>query len=296
MSTHAPPPDQPGAGRATARIVTPARTLPLRALLMLAPLAAACASGAHAPAPPTASVAAATATGTAVPTQAPATPAPVTPVATPAPVQPARVASRGDPSRRLVALTFDAGADAGFTREILGTLRREGIRASFSVTGLWAEQNRDLLLAITADGHRLINHSYDHASFTGLSTGKPPLTPAERTLELSRTETTVYHLSQRSTRPYFRPPYGDVDGGVQRDAAAAGYSTIVMWTVDSLGWNRATVDEIVALCVAKAEPGAIYVMHVGSESQDAAALPRVIAGLRAAGYGFVTIDELLAGD
>ena len=264
--------------------------------LTLAPLAAACASNAHAPTAPATSAVAATHTSTAVSAQATDTPAPDQAGATPGPTQPARVVARGDPSRRVVALTFDAGADAGFTRQILDTLRREGVRASFSVTGLWAEQNRDLLLAIAADGHLLLNHSYDHASFTGASTGTPPLTPGQRALELSRTETTVYHLTQRSTRPYFRPPYGDIDESVRRDAAAAGYGTIVMWTVDSLGWNHATADEIVARCLAQAEPGAIYVMHVGSESQDAAALPRVIDGLRADGYGFGTIDEVLAGD
>ncbi len=213
---------------------------------------------------------------------------------TPGSVAEATVIERGDASRRVVALTFDAGADAGFTAEILATLRREGVRASFGVTGLWAERNRDLLLAIAGDGHALINHSYDHASFTGRSTEKPPLTSEERALELSRAETTVYHLTQRSTRPYFRPPYGDLDASVRRDAAADGFGTIVMWTVDSLGWDHASADEIVARCLAKAEPGAIYVMHVGAESQDAAALARVIAGLRADGYGFVTMDELRA--
>jgi peptidoglycan/xylan/chitin deacetylase (PgdA/CDA1 family) len=208
-------------------------------------------------------------------------------------VGPVRVLYHGDSGRRSVALTLDAGSDAGFTASILATLRREGIRATFSITGLWAEQNRGQLLAIAAGGHQIINHSYDHASFTGFSTGRPPLTAAERALELSRTETTVYHLSQRSTRPYFRPPYGDIDAGVKRDAAAAGYGVIVMWSVDSLGWQGAPADAIVERCLAQAAPGAIYVMHVGSESRDAAALPRVIAGLRAAGYGFETVDELV---
>jgi peptidoglycan/xylan/chitin deacetylase (PgdA/CDA1 family) len=193
----------------------------------------------------------------------------------------------------MVALTFDAGSDAGFTAAILDTLRREGIRASFSVTGLWAERNRDLLLAIAADGHTLVNHSYDHASFTGLSTGQPPLTAEERALELSRTETTVYHLTQRTTRPFFRPPYGDIDPGVLRDVAANGYSTVLMWTVDSRGWAGASADAIVERCLSLAEPGAIYVMHVGSESQDGPALPRVIAGLRAAGYTFGTVEDVL---
>jgi peptidoglycan/xylan/chitin deacetylase (PgdA/CDA1 family) len=212
--------------------------------------------------------------------------------ATPVP-GPAVAVYRGDPSRRVVALTFDAGSDAGHTQEILATLREEHVRASFSVTGLWAEQHHDLLLAIAADGHLLMNHSYDHASFTGASTGTAPLTATERESELSRTETTVYHLSGRTTRPYFRPPYGDIDAGVLRDAGADGYGTVVMWTVDTLGWNGATEDAIVQRSLAMAEPGAIYVMHVGSESQDAAALRRVIDGLRAAGYGFGGIDEVM---
>ena len=206
----------------------------------------------------------------------------------------ARVVTRGNAARREVALTFDAGSDPGYTGEILDVLQREGVRATFSVTGLWAEHNRELLLAIAAQGHQIINHTYDHASFTGLSTQKPPMTADARALELSRTEVTVYHLTERTTRPYFRPPYGDLDAGVQRDAAAAGYDTVVMWSVDTMGWNHASVEAIVARSIAGAEPGAIYVMHVGAESQDGVALPRIIAALRQQGYAFGTIADVLA--
>ncbi|HEY8173667.1 MAG TPA: polysaccharide deacetylase family protein [Dehalococcoidia bacterium] len=210
-----------------------------------------------------------------------------------APIEPARVLSRGDPSRREVALTFDAGSDAGYTADILETLRREGVRASFGVTGLWAEENRDLMLAISASGHLLINHTYDHRSFTGLSSGAAPLTNEERASELSRTETTIFRLTGRSTRPYFRPPFGDLDPLVLRDVAANGYDVVVMWTVDTFGWKRVTADEVVERSLRLAEPGAIYVMHVGSESQDGPALPRIIDGLRAMGYAFVTVDEMV---
>ena len=229
---------------------------------------------------------------TATPPATISTPGPE-PSASTAPAAPARVVYRGNPDRRIVALTFDAGSDTGFTADILTTLRRENVRATFGITGAWAERNRDLVLAIAADGHSFINHSYDHTSFTGASTGDPPLTAEERALQVSRTETTVYHLSQRTTRPYFRPPYGDLDESVRHDVAAAGYDTIVMWTVDTLGWKQASADEIVARSLAQAVPGAIYVMHVGSQSQDAAALPRVIEGLRAAGYEFGTIQDVL---
>lgn len=206
----------------------------------------------------------------------------------------ARVVYRGNAARRMVALTFDAGSDAGFTAQILDTLRGEGVRATFGVTGAWAQSNPELLLAIAAAGDPIINHTYDHASFTGRSTGASPLTAAQRALELSRTETTVYHLTGRSTLPYLRPPYGDVDATVEADAARNGYSLIVMWTVDTLGWNGASADAIVERSLSMASPGAIYVMHVGSQSQDAAALPRVIEGLRAQGYAFGTVADLLA--
>jgi len=269
-----------------------------------AAIAAACllaACGGGTAAPPTAT------------TSASRTPAPsshtATPVATPVPSStsapepsstatplagPARVIYRGNATRRMVALTFDAGSDAGFTAQILETLGTEGVRASFALTGRWVEANRDLTLAIAADGHRLINHTYDHASFTGRSTDSAPLTAGERSLELSRTETTIYHLTGRSTLPYFRPPYGDIDASVQADVARDGYSAIVMWTVDTLGWQGASADAIVARSLAAAEPGAIYVLHVGAQSQDAAALPRIIDGLRAAGYTFGSIDDVLA--
>ncbi len=206
----------------------------------------------------------------------------------------ARAVSRGVTSRLAVALTFDAGSDAGYTADILRILRERNIRATFGVTGVWAERNRDLLFAIAADGHQIINHTYSHTSFTGRSTGELPLTTEERALELSRTEVTVYRYTSQSTKPYFRPPYGDYDDSVLGDVAANGYDTVVMWTLDTLGWNGATANEIVARSVEAAEPGAIYIMHVGSTSQDAAALGRVIDALRADGYTFETIAELLS--
>ena len=66
-----------------------------------------------------------------------------------------------------------------------------------------------------------------------------------------------------------------------------------MWTVDTLGWKGASTDMIVQRCLAAAAPGEIILMHVGSASTDAAALPAVIAALQARGYGFVLASALL---
>jgi peptidoglycan/xylan/chitin deacetylase (PgdA/CDA1 family) len=224
-----------------------------------------------------------------------------TPVVTaaPAPTQPgaagvAQVVRIGNQSRRMVAFSFDAGADPGYTALILDVLRENGIRASFGITGRWAEQNPELVRRIVKEGHSLINHSYDHPSFTGLSTGKPPLTRAERWEQLDRTEAIIRDLTGATTLPYFRPPFGDYDQPVNEDVGARGYLYNVMWTVDSRGWMGIPAGAIVQRCLELAEPGAIYVFHVGGQSQDGPALQAIIDGLRAAGYEMGTVSDVLA--
>jgi peptidoglycan-N-acetylglucosamine deacetylase len=224
------------------------------------------------------------------------TPSPA-PAPSPTPHPPLDVITirKADTSEKIIALTFDAGADRGYAAMILDTLRDEGIRATFGMTGVWAEQNADLVRRIAGEGHQLINHTYDHPSFTGYSTGKESLGREARISQLTRNEDVVAKiLGHESMRPYFRPPYGDYDQAVLDDIALAGYSVNVMWSVDSLGWKGLTADEIVARCVDGAEPGGIILMHVGAASQDAHALPDIIRELRAQGYRFVTVEQMVA--
>jgi peptidoglycan-N-acetylglucosamine deacetylase len=204
------------------------------------------------------------------------------------------VVDRGNPSRRSVALTFDAGADRGYAELILNVLRDRGVRASFGMTGIWASQNHDLVWRMAAEGHRFINHTWDHGSFTGLSTRGRPLSREQRWSQLDRTEALLVELTGHSSRPFFRSPYGDVDASVQRDIAPRGYAYNVLWTVDSGGWRGIPARSIVDICLRTARPGAIYVMHVGAAAQDGPALAAIIDGLAAAGYDFETIDEIIA--
>jgi len=216
------------------------------------------------------------------------------PAPSPTPATTAQIIRRGDPSHRAAALSFDAGADPGFTSQILDTLKANGITASFSITGRWAEQNPDLVRRIAREGHQLMNHSYDHPSFTGLSTGQPPLNRTQRWEQLDRTDAVIEGLTGQSTQPYFRPPYGDYDASVNADLFARGYTYNVLWTVDSLGWDGLAAAEIVRRCLERAEPGAIFVFHVGSASADAAALQHIIDGLRGMGYSMTTVSDLVA--
>lgn len=206
------------------------------------------------------------------------------------PGRPAAV-HRGFSTTRLeVLLTFDAGSDAGNTVEILDTLAANGVPAAFGVTGRWAERNPDLVRRIARDGYSIVNHSYSHPSFTGVSTHDVPLSHAERLAQLTRADAAISALTGHTTLPWFRPPYGDYDGSVLADVASAGYRHVLLWTVDSLGWNGLVADAIVRRVLDRAEPGAVYLFHVGSQSADLAALPRIISGLRARGYSFVGLS------
>jgi len=203
------------------------------------------------------------------------------------------VLSQGVSARRVVALTFDAGADRGYAELILNVLAERGVRASFGMTGIWARQHPNLVQRMAAEGHQLINHSWDHGSFTGLSSRTRALTAAERRSQLDRTEALLLEQTGHSTRPFFRSPYGDADASVGRDIAAAGYAYNVLWTVDSGGWTGIPARGIIDRCLRGARPGAIYVMHVGAAAQDGPALDAIIDGLAAAGYDFETVAEII---
>ena len=203
----------------------------------------------------------------------------------------AQVISRFATTEPVAALTFDAGADRGFAAGILDTLAAKGVRGTFGMTGLYAQANPDLVRRFAAEGHHLINHTWDHRSFTGFSTGQTPLSVAERAGELGRTADLVLSLTGEELKPYFRPPYGDYDASVLADVTAAGYPLTILWTIDTLGWQGLAADQIVQRTLSLAAPGAIVLLHVGEGSQDAAALPTMIDALRARGYAFATVRE-----
>lgn len=202
--------------------------------------------------------------------------------------------NRLDTTRRVAALTFDAGADAGYTALILDTLARTGVKASFGMTGKWAAANPALVQRMVRNGHMVFNHTYSHRSFTGRSSKTAQLSYAQRASELRQTEAVVKSVTGAGIRPSFRPPYGDYDNSVLVDVYTLGYTRNVMWSVDSLGWNGLSQAQIRQRVLSGLQPGAIYLFHVGGQSQDGPALAGIISDLRARGYGFTTISAFYA--
>ncbi|MER6591103.1 polysaccharide deacetylase family protein [Micromonospora purpureochromogenes] len=193
---------------------------------------------------------------------------------------------------RVVALTFDAGANADGLPAILATLLRERITATFFLTGDFVARHPTQSRAIAAAGHRLGNHSVDHPHF-------PALGDAQIRAQVRGAEQQITAVTGAHPRPFFRFPYGDRTAHTIAVVNQLGY-TAVRWTVDTLGWQgtaEQTAESVTSRVLAAATSGEIVLMHVGSHptdrsTLDAAALPAVIAGLRQRGYGFVTLDAL----
>lgn len=196
------------------------------------------------------------------------------------------VVTRIRTDEEVVALTFDAGSDRGFAAEILDTLAAHGIKATFGMTGKWAESNPDLLQRMVEEGHALINHTYDHPHMETLSRDR-------RLWQLARAEELIAAITGTTTKPYFRPPYGSYNNQVLIDVASAAYRYSVMWTVDCLGWKGLPPTEVATRCENALQPGAILLMHVGAASTDYAALEDLISAIDQDGYRYATIPELL---
>lgn len=205
------------------------------------------------------------------------------------------VFDRGSSGRLEIALTFDAGEGAGYTEDILDLLDDYGIKGTFGVTGQWAENNPELMQRIVDEGHQVLNHTYDHRSFTGFSPGTEPLTPEERQDQVLTTEDIILDITGYKSAPYFRYPYNDYDAASLVELDEIGFPIIAGYTCDSLGWFGYTAAEIAEKCGVASDdggPGAVILMHVVQEA-DFEALPLLIDEYLAADYGFVTFEQII---
>lgn len=272
-----------------------------RALIpVIAALLAVACGGTAGPTDPSSSGAGPAPTSASVPpTTAPPSTAPPTSAAPTGNALPANLVGRVvtvlPTTRRVVALTFDGGASDTGVPAILATLADRGVPATFFVTGDFAARYPGRVRSMAAAGHRIGNHSTTHPDFTGLTADRARQ-------ELVRAESAIADLSGRSTRPWFRFPFGAHDPAALGVVNDQGYAAIG-WTVDTLGWQGTTegrsVASVVARVVGTARPGQIVLLHVGAHPQDgstldADALPTIIDRLTGLGYGFVTIDVGLA--
>ncbi len=191
-----------------------------------------------------------------------------------------------DTQRKVAALTFDISWGEKSPQKVLDVLKQYHQKATFFLSGPWANHYKDTVKAIVADGHEVASHGQDHVNLSqeNKDSVTQNITAAHNTLE---------NLTQTSPK-YFRPPNGDYDDLVVLTARELGYETII-WAVDSLDWKNPGASYIVERVSKLMFPGAIILFHASDSAKETAeALPMVFENLKTAGYELLTLGDLMS--
>ena len=200
------------------------------------------------------------------------------------------VVKRG-PARPMVALTFDDGPDPEYSPRILDALASAEVHAAFFMVGRQVDAARAVARAVVAAGHDVGNHTYGHRHLWTLS-------PAASVAEVDRGAAAVADATGVIPR-YFRPPWGTFNWAAYTRAAQLGEQRI-LWSVRPEGLLvAAPAPRMTSLVVQKAHPGAIVNLHdhgghPSTPKETWAALPDMVAGLRARGFEIVPLRVLLS--
>lgn len=194
----------------------------------------------------------------------------------------------GDASEdKVVYLTFDAGYENGNVEKILDTLEREDVKGAFFVLGNLIDKNSDLVLRMFEEGHLVCNHTYSHGKMVGRS-------KEEFAAELKRLEAKCKEKTGHSLSAFYRPPEGRFDEESLRFADELGYCT-VFWSFAYADWDNAKQMSPSAAkkkILDNVHNGEIMLLHPTSAT-NAEVLGEIISILKAQGYRFGTLDELI---
>jgi peptidoglycan/xylan/chitin deacetylase (PgdA/CDA1 family) len=191
----------------------------------------------------------------------------------------AGLVTSGPRDRPVIALTFDDGP-SDYTNDFLRVLREKGVHGTFFEIGQEMPGREEVMRQILAEGNELGDHTMNHVEYPGYD-------------QIAGAASRIRAYTH--FKPcLFRPPGGGVNGGIVATAGSLGMRTI-NWDVDPQDWSLPGTGAIYSTIVSHARNGSIVLMHDGGgpRSETLAALPQVIDTLRARGFAFATVSELL---
>lgn len=148
-----------------------------------------------------------------------------------------------------ITFTFDDGPDS-YTPALLNEMRKLHLKGVFFAFGWKVQAHPQLMRDELAAGDLVENHTWDHPSFTGVSTRTAPLTAAKIRQELITTNQAI--VAAGAPRPtLYRPPFGDITPADNAIAASLGLRIVEPFSVvshgnvvDSRDWTGATPQQI----------------------------------------------------
>jgi len=178
---------------------------------------------------------------------------------------------------KVIYLTFDDGPHVEVTPWILDCLRTYDARATFFCVGANAAELNDLTAAITAERHKLGNHTHHHLNGWRFSS--------------QAYLADVNHCNEWLGSPWFRPPYGKIKPRQAQRLRQAGY-TIVMWNVLTYDFDKTVnPEEALNAAIYYTSPGSVVVFHDNPKAfaNMRTMLPLYLRHFREKGYQFQTL-------
>lgn len=200
----------------------------------------------------------------------------------------------GKPKGKQMVLSFDDGPDPEYTREILDTLSKYHVPASFFDVGIQAEAYIPLVKREFTEGHEIGNHTFSHPNMAEISTKRA-------LLEMDATRLLIECITGHTTIMFRAPFNADSEPEKMEEMIPVALSRTrnyltVGESIDPEDWQPGiTADSIFNRIVRYQDAGNIILLHDagGDRSQTVKALPRIIQYFRNKGYTFTTVASLL---
>lgn len=189
-----------------------------------------------------------------------------------------------DRSNHTVSFTFDV--DQGDTAPVLDTLQKYRVKATFFVTGEWAERYPEALKVLNTTGYEIGNGSDTYPHMPALS----------RNAMIKQINTCSDKIqSVTGARPaLFRAPYGDYSNSLMEVLGSLNMKAI-QWDVDSFDNKELTADALSERVTSQVCSGSIVRFHNDGKSTSEA-LPSIIEKLQSKGYEFLPVSAMIYSD
>lgn len=189
---------------------------------------------------------------------------------------------QGNTGQKVVALTVNVDWGEEYIPEMLKEFKKQDARVTFFVTGRWAEKNPELLKEMSKAGHSIQNHGYKHLHFN-------QLTPAQAEEQIKKAEKIIKEITGTQST-FFASPYGEQGKQLMQVVSSIDYD-LIMWSIDTIDWQRPSPDTIVKRVLNRIHNDAIVLMHPTEPTVKA--LPQLLKGLKEQGYKMVSIGDII---
>ena len=193
----------------------------------------------------------------------------------------------GDPSEKVIYLTFDAGYENGSTAKILDALKKHNAPATFFLVGNYLEQNGDLVRRMVEEGHTVGNHTMHHPDMSKIADKEA------FARELQDLETLYREVTGQDLPKYYRPPQGIYSEENLKMAKELGYKT-VFWSLAYVDWKndaQPTKEEAFSKLIPRIHNGAVVLLHSTSVT-NGEILDELLTKWEEMGYRFAPIEHL----